>query len=118
MHRVQQEFLMSVSKMGNQLVDQEELEKAAFVLKTIAHPTRLAIIDYLSKQGQKRVSEICKELHLEQSLTSHHLNTMKLKGVLGSNREGKSVFYYLKLLEVTQILGCIDNCKLSLTIKD
>ncbi len=104
--------------MSKELVDQGELEKAAFVLKTIAHPTRLAIIDYLSKEGQKRVSEICQELDLEQSLASHHLNTMKLKGVLGSNRDGKSVFYYLKLLEVTQILGCIDNCNLSFKIGD
>jgi len=117
-HPAPYEFLTNASKMDNQLVDQQELEKAAFVLKTIAHPTRLAIIDYLSKQGQKRVSEICKDLHLEQSLTSHHLNTMKLKGVLGSNREGKSVFYFLKLLEVTQILGCIDNCKLSFAVGD
>ncbi len=104
--------------MGNTLVEQEELEKAAFVLKTIAHPTRLAIIDYLSKEGRKKVSEICNDLKLEQSLTSHHLNTMKLKGVLGSAREGKNIFYYLKLLEVTQILSCIDNCKLTFSINE
>ncbi len=104
--------------MGNTLVEQEELEKAAFVLKTIAHPTRLAIIDYLSKEGRKKVSEICNDLKLEQSLTSHHLNTMKLKGVLGSAREGKNMYYFLKLHEVTQILSCIDNCKLSFSIND
>ncbi len=101
-----------------ELVDQGELEKAAFVLKTIAHPTRLAIIDYLSKVGRKKVSEICDGLKLEQSLTSHHLNTMKLKGVLGSVREGKNMFYFLKLHEVTQILSCIDNCKLTFSIND
>ncbi len=104
--------------MNKGLVDQEELEKAAFVLKTIAHPTRLAIIDFLSKGGRKKVSEICTALKLEQSLASHHLNTMKLKGVLGSIREGKNMFYYLKLLEVTQILSCIDNCKLTFSIND
>lgn len=77
--------------MGNTLVKQEELEKAAFALKTIAHPTQLAIIDCLSKKGRKKVSEICDGFKLEQSLTSYHLNTMKLKGVLGSVREGKNV---------------------------
>ncbi len=104
--------------MSKTLVEQEELEKAAFVLKTIAHPIWLAIIDYLSKKGRKKVSEICIALGLEQSLASHHLNTMKLKGVLGSVREGKNMFYYLKLLEVTQILSCIDNCKLTFSIND
>lgn len=100
------------------LVDQEELEKAAFVLKTIAHPTRLAIIDFLSKDGRKKVSEICEAIKLEQSLASHHLNTMKLKGVLGSVREGKYMYYFLKLHEVTAILSCIDNCELTFSIKD
>lgn len=95
---------------------QEELEKAAFVLKTIAHPTRLAIIDLLSKQGRKTVSEICTSLDLEQSLTSHHLNTMKLKGVLGSTKEGKNSYYHLKLMEVTQIISCIDNCDLTFSL--
>ncbi len=104
--------------MSEKLIVQEELDKAAFVLKTIAHPTRLAIIDYLSKEGKKRVSEICGALSLEQSLTSHHLNTMKLKGVLGSSRDGKSVYYFLKLFEVTQILSCIDNCNLNFTINE
>ncbi|MCB0497138.1 MAG: winged helix-turn-helix transcriptional regulator [Cyclobacteriaceae bacterium] len=97
---------------------QDELEKAAFVLKTIAHPTRLAIIDLLSKKGRKTVSDICSVLELEQSLASHHLNTMKLKGVLGSTKEGKNKYYYLKLMEVTQIISCIDNCNLSFTIYD
>ncbi len=104
--------------MDKELIVQEELDKAAFVLKTIAHPTRLAIIDYLSKKGRKRVSEICADLNLEQSLASHHLNTMKLKGVLGSIREGKNMYYFLKLLEVTAILSCIDNCKLTFSIND
>lgn len=97
---------------------QEELEKAAFILKTIAHPTRLAIIDLLSKKGRKTVSEICSALELEQSLASHHLNTMKLKGVLGNIREGKNIYYFLKLHEVTQIISCIDNCDLKFSIYD
>lgn len=103
---------------SNRQLHQGELEKAAFVLKTIAHPTRLAIIDLLSKQGRKTVSEICLMLDLEQSLASHHLNTMKLKGVLSSMKEGKNNYYDLKLMEVTQIISCIDNCDLSFNIYD
>ena len=58
-------------------VKKQDLEKAAFILKSIAHPTRLAIIKALSERGLMAVSEISETLGLEQSLTSHHLNIMK-----------------------------------------
>ena len=90
-----------------------EMEKAAFILKSIAHPSRLAIIDILSKQPWQAVSEISDKLDMEQSLTSHHLNIMKMKGVLESERDGKSIKYKLKLTEVTQVLSCIEHCDLS-----
>jgi len=94
-------------------IEQQELEKAAFILKTIAHPTRLAIIKILSERGLLAVSEISELLNLEQSLTSHHLTIMKSKGVLESTREGKNIKYKLKLTEVTQVLACIEHCDLS-----
>lgn len=91
----------------------QELEKAAFILKSIAHPSRLAIISILSKQEWQAVSEISGKLDMEQSLTSHHLNIMKMKGVLESQRHGKSIKYKLKLTELTQVLSCIEHCDLS-----
>jgi DNA-binding transcriptional ArsR family regulator len=94
-------------------IQKQEMEKAAFILKSIAHPSRLAIIDILSKQPWQAVSEISDKLDMEQSLTSHHLNIMKVKGVLESKREGKSIRYKLKLTEVTQVLSCIEHCDLS-----
>jgi len=95
------------------LIGNGDLEKAAFILKTIAHPSRLAIVNILAKQEWMAVSEITKLLNLEQSLTSHHLNTMKAKGILKSKRDGKNVKYKLKLTEVTQVLSCIEHCDLS-----
>jgi ArsR family transcriptional regulator len=94
-------------------LQKQEMEKAAFILKSIAHPSRLAIIDILSKQPWQAVSEISDKLDMEQSLTSHHLNIMKMKGVLESKRDGKSIKYKLKLTEVTQVLSCIEHCDLS-----
>lgn len=94
-------------------IEQQELEKAAFILKSIAHPSRLAIIQILSENGLMAVSEISEALNLEQSLTSHHLNSMKNKGVLESKRDGKSIKYNLKLTEVTQVLHCIEHCDLT-----
>lgn len=89
----------------------EKLEQVAFILKTIAHPLRIGIINLLHANDKLSVSEICAELQSEQSLTSHHLNTMKLKGILQSNRIGKNIFYSLKLKEVVDVLRCMRSCE-------
>ena len=90
--------------------DIRKLEKAAYILKTVAHPARLAIVDMLRKGKKLSVTEICDALDMEQSLTSHHLNTMKLKGILSCERDGKQVYYYLKEKDVAKVLDCIENC--------
>ena len=88
----------------------EKLEKAAYILKTVAHPARLAIVDMLRKGRKLSVSEISENLNMEQSLTSHHLNNMKLKGILACERDGKQIFYHLKEKDVAKVLDCIENC--------
>ncbi len=91
-------------------INKEKLEKAAFILKTVAHPTRLAIVDLLSMQERLSVNEICEILGCEQSLLSHHLINMKLKGILRSEKDGLNVFYSLKERDVTKLIECIENC--------
>ncbi len=91
-------------------IDKEKFEKAAYILKAIAHPTRLAIIQLLDGGVQLSVNEICEILECEQSLISHHLINMKLRGILKSSKDGLNVFYALKETEVTKILVCIENC--------
>jgi len=55
------------------------------------------------------VNDICEELNLEQSLISHHLNNMKLKGILNCSKEGKSRLYYLVLDEVLTVIKCMQK---------
>ncbi len=88
----------------------EELEFAASILKAVAHPIRLGILQLLDKEDRLSVNQICEHLKSEQSLTSHHLSNMKLKGILGSKREGQRVFYYLKLPALNDLLACLDTC--------
>jgi ArsR family transcriptional regulator len=88
----------------------EKLEKVAFILKTLSHPLRLSIVDILSQHEKLSVNEICQALNSEQSLTSHHLSNMKLKGILSSTRDGKNIYYSLKMKEVIKVLICMDNC--------
>lgn len=88
----------------------ENLERAANMLKAIAHPVRLSIIGYLEDGNKRSVTEIHKIVGIEQSAASHHLGIMKDKGVLDSRREGKNICYFLKYEKLTTILKCIDEC--------
>ena len=91
-------------------LDIEKMEKVAFILKTTAHPTRIAIVQLLAAHEQLSVNDICERLNTEQSLTSHHLATMKLKGLLSSSRSGKNIYYSLKMREVIDVIQCLAGC--------
>lgn len=87
-----------------------KLERVANILKTIAHPMRLSIVHLLEKNPRLTVTEICETLNSEQSLTSHHLQTMRLNGVLSVQREGRCMYYSLKRIEVSRLIECIEKC--------
>jgi ArsR family transcriptional regulator len=93
-----------------EIIDLEKFEKAAFILKTVAHPMRLAIVELLTNNDSLSVNEICEKINGEQSLVSHHLINMKLKGILQSSREGQFIHYSLKLKEINTLLDCVQNC--------
>jgi DNA-binding transcriptional ArsR family regulator len=88
----------------------EQLESAANMLKAIAHPMRIAILQYLEGGRRMTVTQIHEKLNLEQSTTSHHLGILKDKGVLCSKREGKNTYYFLKHEKLGNIIDCISNC--------
>ena len=88
----------------------EQLEKAAILLKAIAHPMRIAILQFLDGGKQLSVTEIHEHLKIEQSTTSHHLGILKDKGVLGSKREGKNTYYYVKNDNLNTIIECVNKC--------
>lgn len=90
-------------------LDLDRVEKIAFVLKTIAHPMRVGIIDLLNEHDKMSVNDITAYLGLEQSLTSHHLANMKMKGILGSKREGKNIFYFLRMKEVVDLVKVLED---------
>ena len=88
----------------------EKLEKAAYILKTVAHPVRLGIINLLDEYDKLSVNQICEHLKCEQSLLSHHLTNMKIKGLLKADKQGVQVFYSLKERDLIKLLDCMENC--------
>ena len=91
-------------------VDKNKLDKVAHLIKVIAYPVRIGIIDLLNQNKELSVTEIHKSLNMEQSAISHHLNKMKDKQLLKSRRQGKNVFYSLKDKNIVGIIECINNC--------
>jgi ArsR family transcriptional regulator, virulence genes transcriptional regulator len=88
----------------------ESLERAAGMLKAIAHPVRITIVGCLEDGKKRTVTEIHKQLGIEQSTASHHLGILKDKGVLASSRVGKNTWYYLKHENLKTILSCLSIC--------
>ncbi|MFN6944652.1 MAG: ArsR/SmtB family transcription factor [Cytophagaceae bacterium] len=100
---------MSTTENISQL-SPEKLQKACGMLKTISHPVRMTIIDLLDKHEELNVSELQGFLSIEQAALSHHLITMKDKGILQCNRDGKNMMYSLKEKRILKILDCIAQC--------
>ncbi len=88
----------------------EQLEAAANMLKALAHPMRIAILNHLENGQKLTVTEIHELLGIEQSTTSHHLGILKDKGILTSKREGKNTFYMLKHESLSNIVNCVSKC--------
>ena len=91
------------------LADWERVEKATGILKTVAHPLRLRIVDLLT-EGERTVGDIQNNLGVSQSLTSQQLSLMKSRGVLKSRRVGKLTYYSIERPEVIQVLHCLRKC--------
>ncbi|MDT3738540.1 MAG: metalloregulator ArsR/SmtB family transcription factor [Candidatus Kapabacteria bacterium] len=88
----------------------DQLERMAELLKCIAHPLRLEMIELLEKYQRLCVSEIVERMSAEQSVVSHHLTKLKDKGILRSTREGKNVYYQISMDNLVNLFNCIEHC--------
>jgi len=83
-------------------------KRAAQMFKAMGLPVRIAIIELLMKSNHLSVTEIFNTLEIEQTIASHHLNILKGKGVLSSERVGKNTFYSVSHPGITQaIMGIL-----------
>lgn len=86
-------------------------EQVAEVLKAVAHPVRLQIVELLETK-EMCVGDIVEALGGKQAVTSQQLNMMRDKGVLECRRDGAKVFYRIENKNVIKLLHCMyDHCK-------
>ena len=81
-------------------------EKQAEIAKAVAHPLRIAVVDFL-KDGEKCVCDIAEHVRSERSNVSRHLGVMVGAGVLSFRKEGLKVFYKLRTPCIVDFLACV-----------
>ena len=79
----------------------------AKVVKAMAHPSRLFIIDELA-QGERCVNELTEMIGADKSTVSKHLSVLKEAGIVKDEKRGLQVYYKLRVPCVTNFFTCIE----------
>lgn len=83
-------------------------ELKAEIIQAVAHPIRLAIIEYLV-DGEQCVCDIIEHVGAQRSNVSRHLSVMLRSGVVESRKDGLKMIYSLKTPCIVNFLGCIED---------
>lgn len=81
-------------------------QHVAEVLRAVAHPIRLQIVELL-EHGELCVGDIVEKLAVPQSVASQQLGLMRDKQVLQCRRDGTKAFYSIKNRNVINLLHCV-----------
>jgi len=83
------------------------MEGRARVMKALAHPSRLFIVDELSR-GERCVCELTEMIGADVSTVSKHLALLREAGLVLDDRRGQQVFYRLRVPCILNFFGCVE----------
>ena len=83
-------------------------EARAKIIKAMAHPTRLFLIDELSK-GERCVCELTGMVGADVSTVSKHLSVLRNAGIVRDEKRGAQVFYTLRVSCITDFFTCVES---------
>ena len=83
-------------------------EARATVVKAMAHPTRLFIVDELSRQ-ERCVCELRDMVGFDMSTVSKHLSILKNAGIVTDEKRGSQVFYSLRVPCILKFFSCVES---------
>ena len=86
---------------------QAEYKQQARIIKALAHPARLFIVDELSR-GERCVCELTEQLGVAMPTVSRHLSQLTNAGLLEDEKRGTQVFYRLRVPCVSNFFRCIE----------
>ena len=90
--------------------DKARYNAQAKVHKALAHPTRLFIVEQLSKQ-ERCVNELTEMIGVEMPTVSRHLSVLKGAGILEDDKRGAQVFYRLRTPCVMNFFRCVTDVR-------
>lgn len=80
----------------------------AKIMKALAHPTRLLLVDELARQ-ERCVCELTAAAGADMSTVSKHLSVLREAGIVADEKRGLQVFYRLQTPCVVQVFGCVEG---------
>jgi ArsR family transcriptional regulator len=87
---------------------QAKFEARARIIKAMAQPTRLFIIDELSR-GERCVCDLTEMVGADVSTVSKHLSVMKNAGIVRDEKRGSQVFYSLRVSCIINFFSCVES---------
>ena len=84
-------------------------EARAAIVKALAHPTRLMIVDELTKHNQRCVCELTDLVGTDLSTVSRHLAILRNAGILESEKRGTTVYYRLRVKCIRKFFECVES---------
>ncbi len=91
-------------------MNMNKYEEMTVIMKAMAHPTRLYILDLL-KEKDHCVCELTELIKFDISTVSKHLSVLKNAGLVSSNKVNNQVFYSLKCPCVLDFYQCMTKVK-------
>jgi len=85
-----------------------QVKLRARILKAMAHPTRLFIIEELAR-NERSVGELTAMIGSDFSTVSKHLSVLKSEGIITGEKRGTSVFYQLRCPCVLNFYMCVEG---------
>jgi DNA-binding transcriptional ArsR family regulator len=92
----------------------QRYETKARMMKALAHPTRLFMVDELSK-GERCVCELRDMVGADISTVSKHLALLKAAGIVADDKRGLQVFYRLQTPCVLGFFDCVQQVQEAVT---
>ena len=89
--------------------ERTKYETRAKVLKALAHPTRLKLVDELADHDEVCVCDLTEVVGSDMSTVSRHLAQLKNAGIVESEKHGQMVFYRLRVKCLTSLFSCIES---------
>ncbi len=80
----------------------------ADIIKGLAHPSRLFIVEELQKQ-ERSVGELTEMIGADTSTVSRHLSVLKNAGLVFIERKGTTIYYHLRCPCILDFIGCIEE---------